>query len=139
MTVKSASLTESGSSRYLALVTEFPLRPIRTEEELDRAIVMIDRLTDLSPLSIEESDYRAVLGDLVAAYELESDPEVATSPVEMLRFLIESKGVAQAKVAADTGIAESTISEILAGKRKISQKVMHSLAAYFRVEPAVFL
>ena len=56
----------------------------------------------------------------------------------MLRSLIESKGVAQARVAADAGVAESTISEILAGKRKISQAVRKRLGAYFRVDPAIF-
>jgi HTH-type transcriptional regulator/antitoxin HigA len=130
---------QAASDRYLALVAEVPLRPIRSEFELDRAIAMIDRLTDRGELAPDEFDYRLVLGDLVTAYEKESDPETETSQSDILRFLIESKGVAQAKVALDTGIAESTVSEILAGKRKISQNVMNRLAAYFRVEPAVFL
>ena len=139
MSSKTAADSTVGSGRYLSLVAEVPLRPIRSEAELDRAIAMIDRLTDLDDLTLDESDYRSVLGDLVAAYESEHDPEPPTTPAEMLRFLIESKGVVQARVAADTGIAESTISEILAGKRKISQTVMRSRAAYFRVEPAVFV
>ena len=100
---------------------------------------MIDRLTDLGELTLDESDYRSVLGDLVAAYESEHDPEPAATPADILRFLIESKGVVQARVAAETGIAESTISEILAGKRKVSRAVMRSLADYFKVEPAIFL
>jgi len=37
------------------------------------------------------------------------------SGAEMLRFLIESQETSQAKLSSDTGIAESTISEILAG------------------------
>jgi HTH-type transcriptional regulator/antitoxin HigA len=138
MTLKANAQSPIASSRYLNLVAEVPLRPIRSDVELDRAIAMIDRLTDLHELTLDESDYRSVLGDLVAAYESESDPEPMTTPADLLRFLIESKGVAQAKVAADTGLAESTISEILAGKRKISQAVRKSLGDYFRVDPSIF-
>ena len=36
----------SVSPLYLKLIRKFPLRPIRTEEELDRAIVVVDSLVD---------------------------------------------------------------------------------------------
>jgi HTH-type transcriptional regulator/antitoxin HigA len=58
---------------------------------------------------------------------------------EMLRFLIESQGTTQAKVAAETRIAESTLSEILAGKRELNRKHIEALARYFHVSPAVFM
>jgi HTH-type transcriptional regulator/antitoxin HigA len=35
---------------------------------------------------------------------------------DLLRHLIEAKGVSQADVARETGIAESTISEVLGGQ-----------------------
>jgi hypothetical protein len=35
-----------GGDRYLELVCEVPLRPIRSELELDRAIATIDKLLD---------------------------------------------------------------------------------------------
>jgi HTH-type transcriptional regulator/antitoxin HigA len=57
----------------------------------------------------------------------------------MLRFLIESKATSQTEVASNTGIAESTMSEILAGKREMNRKHIESLARYFRVSPAIFM
>jgi hypothetical protein len=42
-------------------------------------------------------------------------------------------------VAAGTGLADSTISEILAGKRKLSVKHVEALARFFKVKAAVFL
>ena len=48
----------------------------------------------------------------------------------MLRSLIEFKGETQARVAARTGIPESTLSEILAGKRKLAIKHVSALAKY---------
>ena len=131
----------SGDNRgpYLDLVRELPLRPLRSEADLDRAIAMIDRLSDRASLAPEEDDYLEVLAVLVEAYETEHEPEPVVSTAAMLRHLIEAKGVTQAEVAGATGAGESTISEVLSGKREVSRKVMRALADYFRVDPAVFL
>jgi HTH-type transcriptional regulator/antitoxin HigA len=37
------------------------------------------------------------------------------------------------------GIAVSTISEILAGKRGLNRKHIEALARYFHIEPSVFI
>ncbi|MBV8318931.1 MAG: helix-turn-helix domain-containing protein [Planctomycetaceae bacterium] len=124
---------------YMVLIQEFPLRPLRSDAELERAIAMLDRLSDREELALEEEDYVDVLTDLVETYETEHDPEPVVSAADMLRHLIEAKGVTQAKVAGATGVNESTISEILSGKREVSRKAMHALADYFRVDPAVFI
>jgi HTH-type transcriptional regulator/antitoxin HigA len=57
---------------------------------------------------------------------------------ELLRFLIEQKGITQAATAAGAGIAESTISAVLAGKRTLTRTQIAKLARYFHVEPAAF-
>ena len=56
----------------------------------------------------------------------------------MLRFLLDARDVTQSQTALDTGISESTISEILAGKRKLNRGQIGKLARYFHVEPGVF-
>jgi HTH-type transcriptional regulator / antitoxin HigA len=61
------------------------------------------------------------------------------SGAEMLRFLIESQTTRQTEVATETGIAESTISEILAGKREMNRKHIEALARHFHVNPTVFM
>jgi transcriptional regulator with XRE-family HTH domain len=43
------------------------------------------------------------------------------------------------QAAGETGMAPSTISEILSGKRGIGRKHLAALARYFHVSPAVFL
>src|SRR5262249_17529870 len=96
--------------RYLELVRQVPLRPIHSEAALNRAIAMIDSLLDLAKRDADEEDYLDVLSDLVEKYEDEHDPMPPASGSEMLRFLIESQGTTQAKVAAETRIAESTLS-----------------------------
>jgi Helix-turn-helix len=46
---------------------------------------------------------------------------------------------AQVAAAAGAGIAESTISEVLAGKRKPNRGQIAKLARYFHVHPGTFL
>ncbi len=128
-----------GADRYLALIREWPLRPIRSEAELDRAIAMLDALSDREALSPEEHDYLLVLAGLVERYEDEHHRIPAVTGVPMLRYLIESRGVPQARVAAGAGLAESALSEILSGKRKLGVKAITALAGYFKVDPGLLI
>ncbi len=129
---------EDARDRYLDLVREFPLRPIRSDEELDRAVRMVESLLDRRDLVPEEEDYLEVLGDLVERYESAAHPMPPLSDAEMLRHLLDAKGEAQTEVAAATGIADSTISEILKGKRSLNRNHIGKLARYFNVSPDVF-
>jgi HTH-type transcriptional regulator/antitoxin HigA len=124
---------------YLDLVRRFPLRPLRTAADLDAAVAVIDALLDRPKLSVPERDYLDVLSDLVEAYEAGAVPVRPVGDPDLLRFLIEQKGVTQAEVAAGAGIAESTISEVLAGKRTLNRTQIAKLARYFHVEPGAFL
>jgi HTH-type transcriptional regulator/antitoxin HigA len=49
---------------YLHLIRKFPLRPIRSQLELDEALVVLDSLMDRMPLQPEELDYLRVLGEM---------------------------------------------------------------------------
>jgi HTH-type transcriptional regulator/antitoxin HigA len=123
---------------YLRLIQGFPLRPIRSEAELDRAIALINRLLDRDDLDAAEADYLDVLGDLVEKYEEVHYPMGDVSDGKMLAFLIEQKGVKQADVARATGMMTSTICEVLKDRRQLTRAQIAKLAAYFHVEPGVF-
>jgi HTH-type transcriptional regulator / antitoxin HigA len=124
--------------RYLELVRTFPLRPLRTDADLDAAVAIVDSLIDQDKLTAPEQDYLDVLSDLVEAYETEAVPMTPVGDADMLRFLIEQKGVTQVEAAKQAGIAESTISEVLAGKRKLNRTQISKLAGYFHVTPGAF-
>ena len=132
------SVYGKGRDRYLDLIQRFPLRPLRTDADLDAAIAVIDSLVDQDERSAPEEDYLDVLSDLVEAYEEKTIPIAEPDDAEMLRLLIEAKGVTQAKLAKDTRIAESTISEVLAGKRKLNRKQIGKLSRYFKISPSAF-
>lgn len=57
------------NDRYLELVQCVPLRPIRSEVELDEAINMANYLIDRPRIDADEKDYLAVLGGLNKEYE----------------------------------------------------------------------
>lgn len=123
---------------YLELVRRFPLRPLHDERDLDEAIRMIDALLDRPTLTPPEQDYLDVLSDLVESFEEEAIPIGAAEDAVILRFLIEMRGATQVRVAEQTGIAESTISEVLASKRKLNRTQIGKLARYFHVGPGTF-
>ena len=85
--------------RYLDLIRRFPLRPLRTDGDLDAAVAVIDKLIDRAALTPPEQDYLDVLSDLVEAYETETIPMRPVGDAELLRFLIEHKSVTQAGAA----------------------------------------
>jgi HTH-type transcriptional regulator/antitoxin HigA len=123
---------------YLGLVRAFPLRPIRSDAELDRAIAMIDSLITRDDLESGEEDYVDVLSDLVHKYEAQHDPIAPVPDGDLVRFLLDSNDMTQTELAQRSEIAESTISEILAGRRKLSRRHIATFAKVFRVSPAVF-
>lgn len=137
-TIPIASVYGKGQDRYLELIRRFPLRPLRSDADLDAAIHVIDTLIDQDERSAPEEDYLDVISDLVHAYEEEHIPVRPVPDSEMLEYLIGLREVTQAQLAAATGIAESTISEILTGKRKLTRAQIGKLARYFRVGPGVF-
>jgi HTH-type transcriptional regulator/antitoxin HigA len=137
-TTTSRAVYGEAEDRYLELIRLFPLRPLRTGTDLDAAVAVIDSLIDQDELAPPEQDYLDVLSDLVEAYEAETIPIAPVGDADVLRFLIEQKGVTQAEVARSTKIAESTISEVLAGKRTLNRTQIGKFARFFHVEPGVF-
>ncbi len=51
------SLYGKTEDQYLDLVRRFPLRPLRSDADLDAAIAMIDSLIDRPKLTTPERDY----------------------------------------------------------------------------------
>ena len=124
--------------RYLELIRRFPLRPLRSDADLDAAVAVVDGLIDGDDLTNAERDYLDVLSDLVESYEDAAVPMRVVDDAEMLRFLIENRNITQSELARRTRIAESTLSEVQSGKRNLTRTQIGKLARFFQVEPGVF-
>ena len=139
MSVKTKRRAKAGPcDSYLALIHRFPLRAIRNDRELDDAIALVKELLSRPKLDAGETDYLDVLGDLVEAYEESAHPIEPASDAAMLESLLADRGQTQLQVAAATGIANSTLSNVLHGKRHLTRDHIRRLATHFKVDPGVF-
>lgn len=117
----------------------FPLRPIRSEAELDRAIGVANALLDRDDLAAAEEDYLDVLGDLIRKYESGRHPKVPVPPREMLAHFLDAHRASPGDLARATGVDEATIAGVLDGSIDWDLAQVTTLARHFGVSPAVFL
>lgn len=122
---------------YLELILAFPLSSIRSDEHLYGAKKVMDCLLAKGELDDGEETYLDALSDLVGVYEDEHHAIEPASDADMLRHLLEAKGVTQAQLSQEAGIAKSTVSEVLGGKKPFSRQIIRKLAKFFKVDVSV--
>ena len=130
------------AAAYLALIEQFPLRPLRSERDYDAAVAVLDALAVKPEWALEpgEQDYFDTLTMLVEAFDHEHhgiDAE-ACDPLTMLKYVMEESGTTQAELGRLLG-NRSLASLILNGHRRLSKQHICKLAAHFKVSPALFL
>jgi HTH-type transcriptional regulator/antitoxin HigA len=124
---------------WQAFDTMAHLRPIHNEAEYERMLGLMNALLavagddDDHPLS----SLLELAGDLVSRYEQEHHAIEAASPQDMLRFLMDARGLKQEDLSAI--VPQSNLSAILAGKRKISATLAGKVGKFFGVSAAVFV
>ena len=133
-----ATLYGETQDTYLTLIRTCPLRPLRSEADLDEAMTILDALVVKDALSAAEADYLAVLSDLVEQYEAEAHPIPPASDAALLQHLLEAQSVTPHEVAQATGIDMATLAAVLAGPRHLTREQIGQLARYFQVSPSVF-
>ena len=82
-------------------------------------------------------DLLELVSELVEDYDASHYTIEASEPKEVLRYLIETRGMKQGDLAEI--VPQSNLSAILAGKRKISATLAGKLGRYFNISPAVFV
>ncbi len=122
---------------YLELVLDFPLASIRSDEHLAAAQRVMDGLLARDLLDEGASTYLDALSDLAGSYEDERHAIEPASDADMLRHLLDARGVSPMQLGRDTGLPKSTISEVLAGKKPFSRLMIRKLADYFHVDVGV--
>jgi HTH-type transcriptional regulator / antitoxin HigA len=123
---------------YLRLVSAFPLRLLRDDEDLDAAIEVLNSLSGRADLTEAERDYMHILGGIVEEYEAEHIVIPEVGGVELLRFLMEENGLTQASLTPIFG-GKSNISEVLSGKRELSKAQIRGLSERFGLPADAFM
>ena len=112
---------------------------LRTDAQLTAAIKQIDGLLLKDSLTKPEQNRLSMLTRAVERFERLVIRMSPVSDVAMLKHLIEANDLTQMKLAEETGVAMSTISEILHGKRKMNLAHIRAFANRFGVKPGAFL
>jgi len=129
--------TEYG--RLLAELKVVP-RPITSEAEHKAFLEIASGLMKKEPLSAEETTLLSHLAILISSYERERYAGLSSeksTPSELLAYLLEENQLTQSDFAP--AIPQSRLSDILAGKRKISVPQAWIFGERFKVNPSLFL
>ncbi|HBI41339.1 MAG TPA: hypothetical protein DDY78_00585 [Planctomycetales bacterium] len=136
MAVKNAVRTLPDT--YFELVRQFPLTHVRDDDHLGIAQEKMDQLLQ-HDLDEGAREYLDALTDLVETYEDHHYPIPDASEADVLRELMRSNELSQAKLAKKAAIAQSTLSAILNGGRSLTKNQVVRLAKVFNVSPGAFL
>lgn len=102
---------------------------LRSEEEYDQAVRMLDDLLDRDPeAGTEEYDLFEFLSVLIEAYEAKHFPDdmFATTPQDVVDFMLGQKGMQRSDLADIMG-GKSRVSEFFTGKRELSRTQIRAL------------
>ena len=101
------------------------IRPIKTEEDYEWALVEIEKLLD-AELDTPDSDRLDVLVTLVEVYEDEHYSIPLPDPIEMIQYYMESRGLTRRDLEPYIG-TRARVSEILNKKRPLTLNMIRKL------------
>ena len=108
------------------------VRPIRTEADYDAALEEINALMDAPENDGEANDKLEVLSALVKVYEEQHYPIAPPSPIDLLNFVMEQRGLTRKDLARAIG-SEAHVSNVLGGKRALSLSMIVRLNKLFGI------
>jgi len=111
--------------------------PIASERQHEEYLAVLDRLASKEKPTRDEEKYAEVLLTLIEAYEEEHHSIPDTSPVEILRTLMDANDLRQKDLVPVFG-SESIVSEVLHKKRELNKTHIEKLSKRFHVSPAAF-
>jgi HTH-type transcriptional regulator/antitoxin HigA len=126
---------------YIRLFSEIVIKPIESDEELDRYVKLVEPYFFKSmkkELSPEEVAIYNLLSILIVEYEREHYPDTDITPLEFLKGLMELKDLKQKDLVGIIG-SKGVVSEVINGKREISKAQAKALGEYFKVDYKSFL
>ncbi len=126
------------SVTYRELLVKCQPRPIRSSRQHARALAMVEQLMDKPRKTAAEKEMSELLATLIDQYE-ESiwprpKPRPATSSNSCWTAQNEPVGT-----CSQVGIPQSTIANVIAGRRQLSKTNVLSLSKFFRVSPKLFM
>lgn len=113
------------------------IRPVKTEEDYERALGRIEELWGAEP-GTENGDELDIWLALVDAYEEEHHPVPPPSPVEAIKFVMDQQGLNQKDLVPYFG-SRSRVSEVMNGKRPLTLAMIRSINAGLRIPAEILI
>jgi HTH-type transcriptional regulator / antitoxin HigA len=133
---------EQAQNAWVSFQNQAHIKRPETESEYLELHALLENLTNR--YAMDDPTFEPLI-DLIARYMLEwenaNDPWASTpsTPRDALASLMRDRGTTQVQLEKAGVVAQSTLSQILAGKRGISKATTKKLGAFFRVSSVVFL
>jgi HTH-type transcriptional regulator / antitoxin HigA len=126
-------------SLYIYLLSEYQPKLIKTEEENEQALAMVEKLMHLSNRTPEQQELYELLIVLIEKFEQEFyQPQSEPNPRSILAFLMEQRDMQPADLVNVFGsIAAGT--DILTGKTQIDRSSVKLLGEIFHVDSIMFI
>ena len=134
---KKTTAVKFNKAKYRKLVASALPAVVETEAENERLLAIIEPMMSRE-LTPEEEKLFDLLVKLVEDFEERYYPMGESSPTEMLKFLMEQRGLRQRDIVHLFG-SSGVASEVINGKRAISKNQAKALAKFFRVSPELFI
>jgi len=106
-------------------------RQLTTKADYQKAADRVNKLMDI-PRSDEVQNELNLLSYLMEEYEEQYDPLPDASPIEVVRFIMEMKGIQQKELIPILG-TKGNVSKILSGAAKMQLEVLDPLAHFLGI------
>lgn len=123
---------------YRNLLAEVVPMAIETEEEYERVLKLVEKLTFKKNRTREKQALHKLLVILIEAYETDNYLLEESAPHEILQHIMKASGTRQADLIVIIG-SSGVVSEVVNGKRSISKAQAKALSEYFKVSPSLFI
>jgi HTH-type transcriptional regulator/antitoxin HigA len=123
---------------YSELLSKHQPRIIKSEEENEKFLAVVEELLSRPNLTPEEDAMLELLVRLIEDFEAKHYQLNASTPHSRLLHLMEARGLEKAELVKILGAREVT-AEVVNGEVEISKKQAEVLGEFFQVDPSLFL
>ena len=113
------------------------LKPIKTEQQYEEALKLIDKLVDCEENS-EDAELLEHVSILVEAYESEYYPIDDPDPIAVIKFRMEQMGLKPKELEKYVG-NKSTVSDLLNKKRPLSLSMIRNLSNGLKISADILV
>ena len=127
------------SDKYNELLIKYQPKLIKTEEDNEKALAIVEELMHRPNRTPEENELYELLISLIEKFEQEYySPFQETTPHSLLLFLMEQRDIKQIDLVGVIG-SKGVVSEVVNGKREISKAQAKALGDFFHVDAGLFI